>query len=89
MNKIIQVLEQMGSDAKTQTPEARISFIKQTNLSKDIQASLSQLDANLLAQQLKARKHMVCMIDTPYDDIQEDNQNFAENYQQDTVVANL
>ena len=69
MKNIIQVLEQMGQDAALQNEQAVAEFIEQAELGKELQTSLIEQDTVTLERQLDVRKDIVCMIDTPEEDI--------------------
>lgn len=68
MNKIIQILEQMGQDAALQTTQAANDLVIKSDLSEELQASLTELDSETLAKQLDTANNIFCGILPAEDD---------------------
>lgn len=68
MSNIIQLLERMGQDASLQNQASLEQAITQAEISDELKHSLNKQETDKLAQQLKARTDIVCIIAKPDED---------------------
>ena len=69
MSKVMQVLEQMGSDANCQSEDAINNLLVAAELDPEITESIVNKDITSLERQLDVCLDIVCMIASPEDEV--------------------